>query len=496
MTTRAAVYIRVSTSEQAEGGVSLDQQRALAVRYCEARGWDLVAEYQDVMSGTRDSRPALKRLEADAKGKGFSVVLVYRVDRLARSFRKAARVMGELGDHGVALVSMTENLDLTTPIGQSIFGLLAGWAEQESLNTGQRVSDAKRHQALSGVWQSSWVPLGYRYAHKGTSAHRLVVDEEWAPVVRRVFQMWNDGHTRGEIAATLNAEGLRTIQGAQWWPRTIYLIIQQEAYIGRVVTGKSRRKNGKRTHLPASERGRSAAAHEAIVDDATWERAQAILKEAAGLTSSQVRARGVSPWTGIIRCAGGDHALYMVPCALSAGGERRTRYKCAHVGCVERAGIPTAWLDGVLWGEIARALEQAHYQGVIRSAPPAAKSSPAREVKRQKERIERARAGYLAGLLTIERAQAEQAAAEARIEALLSEPEPNAPAFPVELHDAPGIWPHLEPAHKGKILRVLVESVTIGRDLATVRLLPFNVAGWPPVLVVAIKRRANYGRKR
>ena len=74
--TKAAVYLRVSTAEQAEGGVSLDQQRAMAERYCEARGWALVAEYQDVMSGTKDSRPALRRLEADAKGKAFTVVLV------------------------------------------------------------------------------------------------------------------------------------------------------------------------------------------------------------------------------------------------------------------------------------------------------------------------------------------------------------------------------------------------------------------------------------
>jgi len=480
--TKAAVYLRVSTSEQAEGGVSLDQQRAMAERYCEARGWALVAEYQDVMSGTKDARPALRRLEADARSKAFSVVLVYRVDRLARSFRKAARVMGELGDHGVALVSMTEQLDLTTPIGQSIFGLLAGWAEQESLNTGQRVSDAKRHQALAGVWQSHKVPLGYRYVGKAVTGPRLVPDERWGPVVVRIFEAYAAGQSIHAITRDLNAEGAATPSGAQWWPETIRHIVRNESYTGCVVSNRRRHKRDKARNLPPSVWVRSPASHEAIIPPELWAAAAARTADLDGLHPSQVRARAVSPWTGLVVCAGCGRNLHRA----------QIRYRCEQAHCPARAGIAVSWLDGKLWPALAELLERAHETepAATRRAEPKAK--PEKEIQRQRERIERAQAGYLAGLLSIERATSERAEAESRIAALLSTAEPAKAALPAELRDLAGHWDYLTPAERGEMLRVILRRVEIDSYEARAHVHPFSARDWPSVLVLPIKRWSTY----
>jgi len=100
--------------------------------YCARRQWEIVNEFTDSgVSGSKERRPALDRLKADAKLRKMDVVLVYRYDRFARSLRQLVNALAEFDALGIAFVSLHEGVDTTTPNGRLVFGIFASIAEFE-----------------------------------------------------------------------------------------------------------------------------------------------------------------------------------------------------------------------------------------------------------------------------------------------------------------------------------------------------------------------------
>jgi DNA invertase Pin-like site-specific DNA recombinase len=124
---RVAIYGRVSTAEQ-NASMQVEELRA----YCGRRQWDIVEEFIDAgVSGSKESRPALNRLLADARRRKFDAVLVYRYDRFARSLRQLVNALAEFDALGIHFVSLHEGVDTSTPNGRLVFGIFASIAEFE-----------------------------------------------------------------------------------------------------------------------------------------------------------------------------------------------------------------------------------------------------------------------------------------------------------------------------------------------------------------------------
>jgi DNA invertase Pin-like site-specific DNA recombinase len=124
---RVVLYGRVSTAEQ-NAAMQIGELRA----YCIRRQWEVVEEFIDAgVSGSKESRPALNRLLADAKRRKFDAVLVYRYDRFARSLRQLVNALAEFDALGIHFVSLHEGVDTSTPNGRLVFGIFASIAEFE-----------------------------------------------------------------------------------------------------------------------------------------------------------------------------------------------------------------------------------------------------------------------------------------------------------------------------------------------------------------------------
>jgi|SRR5579864_3220282 len=145
---RVAIYARVST---ANNGQDPTMQTRELREYAERRGWTVASEYVDLgISGTKEKRPELDRLMADAHRRKFDVVAVWKFDRFARSVSHLLRALDTFRVLGVEFVSLSESLDTATPAGRMVFTVLGAVAELERSLIVERVKAGLRNARAKG----------------------------------------------------------------------------------------------------------------------------------------------------------------------------------------------------------------------------------------------------------------------------------------------------------------------------------------------------------
>lgn len=146
---RAAIYARVSTTGHGQD----PQLQTREIReYCERRGWQIAGEYVDAgISGSKDSRPELNRLIADAHRRRFDAVVVWKFDRFARSVSHLLRALETFNALGIAFVSLSEQVDTSTPTGKMVFTVLGAVAELERSLIAERVRAGLRNARAKGT---------------------------------------------------------------------------------------------------------------------------------------------------------------------------------------------------------------------------------------------------------------------------------------------------------------------------------------------------------
>src|SRR5882724_4271720 len=145
---RVALYARVSTlNGQQDPEMQLSELREYATR----RGLSIHEEYVDQgVSGSKESRPALNRLMADAQRCRFDAVLVWKIDRFGRSLKHLVNSLADLSAYGIAFISLRDNLDLSTPSGRLMFQIIGAMAEFERALIQERVRAGLRNARAKG----------------------------------------------------------------------------------------------------------------------------------------------------------------------------------------------------------------------------------------------------------------------------------------------------------------------------------------------------------
>jgi DNA invertase Pin-like site-specific DNA recombinase len=178
---RVGIYARVSTPDGK--GQSPEVQLRELREHCECRGWQMVGEYVDRMTGSKDSRPELNRLMADAHKRRFDVVIVWKFDRFARSVSHLLRALETFKALGIEFVSFSEQLDTSTPAGKLVFTVLGAVAELERSLIVERVRAGMRNARAKGkrigrpplvqLTMERRIAIAYCYANEKTSLRSL-----------------------------------------------------------------------------------------------------------------------------------------------------------------------------------------------------------------------------------------------------------------------------------------------------------------------------------
>lgn len=225
---KVAIYLRVSTQEQAREGFSIAAQRERLTRHAELKDWDIYDIYVDEGRSAKDTdRPELQRMLADAKQKKIDVILFFKLDRFTRSVKDLYSLWEELEKYGVDLHSCTEPIDTTTPIGRALMGLLGIFAQLERETIAERVGFGMEQKVREGGWHGGPVAFGYVY----NGGESLEINEEEAELVRLIFQMYISGMGEDKLTIWLNQNG-KTKDGEPWGARSINYLLQNQIYIG------------------------------------------------------------------------------------------------------------------------------------------------------------------------------------------------------------------------------------------------------------------------
>lgn len=231
---RAALYIRVSTQEQAQEGYSVGEQRERLIAYCKAQDWIIADIYVDGgYTGSNLKRPGIQKLMVETDK--FDVVLVYKLDRLSRSQRDTLYLIEEIFlPNDVDFVSMQESFDTSSPFGKAMIGLLAVFAQLEREQIKERTKMGRMARAKAGLHHGGgYIPIGYNYE----DGH-LVVNPYEAEQVRKIYEWYLAGGSLASITDRLHAEGYTNRYGSYSSWSSVRNILGNETYTGRLKFGE------------------------------------------------------------------------------------------------------------------------------------------------------------------------------------------------------------------------------------------------------------------
>lgn len=229
---RVILYLRVSTNSQAEEGYSIEIQKEKLLAYCKAHDWIVVAIITDPgFSGSNLERPGIQRVIREVENGNVDMVLVYKLDRLSRSQKDTLWLIEECFlPHGVDFASMQEKFDTSTAFGRAMVGILSVFAQLERENIKERTYGGRVERAKDGLWHGGgFHPIGYDYIDG-----KLVVNQQEAAQVRRVYDLYASGASISEIRDHMMARGFHTKHGDWTHTGTISAVLDNELYSGVV----------------------------------------------------------------------------------------------------------------------------------------------------------------------------------------------------------------------------------------------------------------------
>lgn len=230
---RAALYIRVSTLEQAQEGYSVGEQKERLIAYCKAKDWLIADIYVDGgYTGSNLNRPGIQKLISETDK--FDLVLVYKLDRLSRSQRDTLYLIEEVfRPKGVDFISMQESFDTSTPFGKAMIGLLAVFAQLEREQIKERTWMGRVARAKTGLHHGGGnIPIGYEYEDG-----KLIVNPYEAEQVRKIYEWYLAGASLKGITDRLQDEGYTHKYSSYNSWSSVRNILGNETYTGTLHFG-------------------------------------------------------------------------------------------------------------------------------------------------------------------------------------------------------------------------------------------------------------------
>ncbi|EMC14430.1 hypothetical protein SMU76_06074 [Streptococcus mutans N66] len=311
-TNKVAIYIRVSTTNQAEEGYSIEEQQEKLKAYCAIKDWSIYDVYIDGgFTGSNTDRPELKRLVKEAKNKKFDTVLVYKLDRLSRSQKDTLYLIEEVfTKNNIAFLSLLENFDTSSAFGKAMIGILSVFAQLEREQIKERMQLGKVGRAKSGK-SMMWAKPSYGYIYHQETGE-MTVDEYESIAIKFIFSSYLAGRSITKLRDDLNKKYPKKIA---WNYKMVRHILDNPVYCGNI-RFKDEIYSGN---------------HEAIISKEDFEKVQEelVIRQRTAAENSNPRPfQAKYMLSGIAQCGYCKAPLKIIMGAIRKDGTRFIRYEC------------------------------------------------------------------------------------------------------------------------------------------------------------------------
>ena len=316
------MYVRLSRDDERAGeSLSIENQKAILSEYIEKQGWTLHDVYvDDGISGTTFERPGVKRLLEDAKQGVINTILVKDLSRFGRNYI----LVGQYLDYvfpafGIRFVALSDNIDTEQKdsAAMDMMPITNVFNEWWAASTSKKLRTVRVKNAKNGKNGMSHPPYGYTIGKD--EKRTLQINEEVAPIVRRIFEMRASGMTPRKIADILNAEKVLTPNDYRlsktgvtsvvsswhlWNTSVLRTLLDNPAYIGNLAQHRTTTisyKNHKWQRRPKEDWIVIENAHEPIISKELWDRVKEV---EASVSNGKPTKRGFThPLSGLLFCA-------------------------------------------------------------------------------------------------------------------------------------------------------------------------------------------------
>ena len=312
MIRKVAIYARVSTTNQAEEGYSIDGRIDSLEKYCEAMGWDVYNKYIDAgFSGGSLKRPEMANLINDVKKGLFDTVLVYKLDRLSRNVRDTLYLIKDVFNiNKINFVSIQENIDTSSAMGTLFLTLLSAIAEFEREQIKERMQLGKLGRAKAGK-SMMWARTSYGYDYQKETGS-LTINPAQSLVVKYIFERYLAGRSITKLRDDLNEKYPKEIS---WNYRAVRGILSNPVYCGY---------NQYKGQLFPGE-------HEPIISEDVYKRTQEELKIRQRTAAEKTNPRPFQAkymLSGLAQCGYCGAPLKLLMGMVRKDGTRFIRYEC------------------------------------------------------------------------------------------------------------------------------------------------------------------------
>ena len=325
-TVNAGIYCRLSVDDQTTGeSESIQTQKALLADYCKQHSFRIVDYFiDDGVSGTSFERPEFQRMLGAIEAGQINTVICKDLSRFGRNYYEAGMYLDRyFVQNDIRFIAPGDNVDTIRGKSDLNVAIINMMNDFYARGISDKTKAAKQIRAKQGLFVGSKPPYGYM--RDPSDRHHLVIDEEAALVVKRIFDMAASGDGYNRIARVLHADGVSTPSAYAnqkcpgyfqqehwntqnlWHVTTIQTILKNPVYIGQLSQGRRGNKvmKGKAHHKPPEEWITVEDTHEAIVPREQWELVQKQLS---------VRRRACSDgipqmFAGLLYCADCGSAL-------------------------------------------------------------------------------------------------------------------------------------------------------------------------------------------
>ena len=311
---KTCIYLRKSRAdeelEKKEKVDTLSRHRSTLLEVAKKQNLDIVEIKEEIVSGDSIAkRPKMIQLLEEVENNLYDAVLCMDIDRLGRGdMQDQGKIINTFKETNTLIITPDKTYNLNNDLDEEMTEFKTFFARRELKVITKRMQRGRVKSVEEGNFIGSVAPLGYKFEYDKLGKRHLIIDEETAPVIRIIFDMYTNGEGAFKIMKKLNTLGYKTTAGKDFTECAVRRIIKNKTYCGYVTWFEYKRKGTKTKKSKESDMLVCKGKHRPIISEEDWDKAQEIRK-CNQIPSKKGDRKLVNPLAGLIRCSYCKHTM-------------------------------------------------------------------------------------------------------------------------------------------------------------------------------------------